>query len=300
MTPRQRHVLDLLAKRYSNQQIADELGVSLEGAKWHVREILEATGASSREEAAEMWRVENGLPRRLWRMTWSIGQPAALVGGAAALIVVAVAAFVALHGGDDDEAPVAPAASVTVTSTATAGPPATATVASTPTPGAPGPPSRSTGNAFIDGVTASVESNMSPPSTDLAGQSLPCSQEIMNTAPDCPAGAAAGTLVLSIITFQCEIGWNALTPDLRILDDRDRLTLHSVLIGGADYTRLPAANAAPDYWMLFTNSVPNLPPGYAIAVKNDKIVSWGRSCGPFDWLEERLAAGSTGFLLDPP
>ncbi len=284
-------------KRYSNEQIADELGILVEGAKWHVREILEATGTSSREEAAEMWRAYNGLPRRLWRMTWSATGVTVLVGGSAVVILLTFAAFIAL-GGRRDQSPAATDSSLTATTTATAGPTAAPTIAATMS--VPGTPSRSTGDAFLDSVTASIESNVSPPLADLAGQVLPCSEEPMNTAPECPPGAVTGSPVLSMITFQCQVGWSALTQGLQILDARDRLTLHSVLIGGATYTRPPAADAVPDYWMLFTNSAPGLPQGYAIAVKDNKIVSWGRSCGPFAILEERLTTGSAGYLLAPP
>jgi len=56
LTPRQRQVLDLIAKGYTNPQIADTLGVSIDGAKWHVREILSKLGVDSREElATDRW-----------------------------------------------------------------------------------------------------------------------------------------------------------------------------------------------------------------------------------------------------
>lgn len=291
LTPRQRQVLDLLAKRYSNQRIADELGISLEGAKWHVREVLSVLGVSSREEAAERWRVENGLPRRLWRMTWGAGTVVLALGGAAAAVLVAAVVFFVLLARNDG---------TQVAPESTATPAGGATAPATLRPDVLPPPSRVTGNDFVDLVTAHVEAHVDVDLADLAGQSLPCSADEFNTAPDCPVGTPAGTTVLSIITFQCEIEWSPLTPLTRILIAGDELTLHSVLAGGSPYTRPPAPDAAPDYWMLFTNSAPNLPPGYAIAVKDNKIVSWGRSCGSFERLEERLAAGSTGYLLAPP
>jgi DNA-binding CsgD family transcriptional regulator/heat shock protein HslJ len=67
-TPRQRQVLDLITRGRSNQEIADELGVSLDGAKWHMREILSKLGVATREEAAEYWRRYNGWPARLRRI----------------------------------------------------------------------------------------------------------------------------------------------------------------------------------------------------------------------------------------
>ncbi|MGK2964804.1 MAG: helix-turn-helix domain-containing protein, partial [Tepidiformaceae bacterium] len=44
LTGRQREVLNLIARGYTNPQIADALGVSIDGAKWHVREILSKLG----------------------------------------------------------------------------------------------------------------------------------------------------------------------------------------------------------------------------------------------------------------
>ena len=39
-TPRQREVLELMSRGKTNTQIGEELGISLDGAKWHVSEIL--------------------------------------------------------------------------------------------------------------------------------------------------------------------------------------------------------------------------------------------------------------------
>ncbi|MEX0782848.1 MAG: helix-turn-helix transcriptional regulator [Dehalococcoidia bacterium] len=64
-TPRQREVLDLIARGKTNQEVADTLGISLDGAKWHMREILSKLNVDSREEAAEYWRRRNG-----WRGRW--------------------------------------------------------------------------------------------------------------------------------------------------------------------------------------------------------------------------------------
>ena len=58
LTGRQREVLALIARGYTNPQIADALGVTIDGAKWHVREIMSKLGVDSREEAAEWWRRE--------------------------------------------------------------------------------------------------------------------------------------------------------------------------------------------------------------------------------------------------
>ena len=52
LTPRQWEVLALIRDGCTDQQIADRLGISLDGAKYHVSEILSRLGVETREEAA--------------------------------------------------------------------------------------------------------------------------------------------------------------------------------------------------------------------------------------------------------
>lgn len=51
LTPRQKHVLNLLTQGLSNKLIARELGVSVDTVKDHVAAVLKALGASSRTQA---------------------------------------------------------------------------------------------------------------------------------------------------------------------------------------------------------------------------------------------------------
>lgn len=51
LTPRQKGVLDLLARGLSNKEIARELNVSVDTVKDHVAAVLKALGASSRTQA---------------------------------------------------------------------------------------------------------------------------------------------------------------------------------------------------------------------------------------------------------
>lgn len=99
-TPRQREVLDLLVRGRTNPEIATALGISLDGAKWHVSEVITKLGVDSREEAAEYWRARNGLRLRFTRMvhaliasTWlKVGAGVAVVAGASAagaLVIIA-------------------------------------------------------------------------------------------------------------------------------------------------------------------------------------------------------------------
>ncbi|HEY4669879.1 MAG TPA: helix-turn-helix transcriptional regulator [Tepidiformaceae bacterium] len=101
-TPRQRQVLDLLARGYTNGQIGEALGISLDGAKWHVSEVMGKLGVESREAAAAYWREYRRPLTRATRWARSLAASpfllkagavsvasAAIVGGA--LLVTAMA-----------------------------------------------------------------------------------------------------------------------------------------------------------------------------------------------------------------
>lgn len=111
-TPRQKQVLDLLMKRYTNGQIGQELGISLDGAKWHVSEIISILGVDSREEAADYWREYNGLPARLRRVAAGLFTGTAALRWAAAagvlgLAVVTGIVFATLQSLGGEETPAA-------------------------------------------------------------------------------------------------------------------------------------------------------------------------------------------------
>ncbi len=92
LTPRQREVLALLARGLTNAQIAAELGITPDGAKYHVSEILARLDLDTREEAADYWRANNGLTSRLRH--WARGAaslPLAWRWAATGVVAVAVA-----------------------------------------------------------------------------------------------------------------------------------------------------------------------------------------------------------------
>ncbi|MFN0148537.1 MAG: helix-turn-helix transcriptional regulator, partial [Dehalococcoidia bacterium] len=64
LTPRQEQVMRMITAGRTNAEIAAALDISLDGAKYHVREILSKVGAESREEAVEIWRSGHRGP---WR-----------------------------------------------------------------------------------------------------------------------------------------------------------------------------------------------------------------------------------------
>ena len=91
-------MLDLLVEGKTNAEIAVRLGITPDGAKWHISELLSETGTPDRQKLADWWRQ-----RRSSRGQWLLlPLPArrmlkfGLVTLAAAAFVIALAA-VALH-----------------------------------------------------------------------------------------------------------------------------------------------------------------------------------------------------------
>jgi DNA-binding CsgD family transcriptional regulator len=80
LTPREWEVLALLRERLTNEEIASRLGISLDGAKYHVSQILSKLGVATREEAA----VALAERRRGWA-AWPLW---ARIAGAATLAAV--------------------------------------------------------------------------------------------------------------------------------------------------------------------------------------------------------------------
>jgi DNA-binding CsgD family transcriptional regulator len=62
LTPRQQEVLELVREGLTNREIAERLDITLDGAKFHVSEILTKIGVGSREEAAR-WQAETPTAR---------------------------------------------------------------------------------------------------------------------------------------------------------------------------------------------------------------------------------------------
>jgi DNA-binding CsgD family transcriptional regulator len=69
LTPRQQEVLEYVRQGMTNEQIARQIGISPDGVKFHVSEILSRTGKRRRGEAAE-WGCERERPTAMlgvWR-----------------------------------------------------------------------------------------------------------------------------------------------------------------------------------------------------------------------------------------
>ncbi len=98
ITDRQREVARLVAAGRTNEQIADDLGISLAGAKYHVSELLGRLGLARREEIAEWYRHERRIEWRR-KLGAAFGAPLAWgAGGVAALVLVGVALIVVVPG----------------------------------------------------------------------------------------------------------------------------------------------------------------------------------------------------------
>jgi DNA-binding CsgD family transcriptional regulator len=100
LTGREREVLDLVRVGLTNEEIAGRLGITLDGAKYHVSQILAKLGVASREEAAvvavrESWWQRLGA----WGLAAKIALAAATAGAVGGIALLALG--VALSGTGD-------------------------------------------------------------------------------------------------------------------------------------------------------------------------------------------------------
>jgi len=92
LTDREREVLELLRRDFTNEQIAERFGISLDGAKYHVSQILSKLGVATREEAAALALGE----RRRWWAAWPLW---AKIAGATTLVAAALSGLALLAWG---------------------------------------------------------------------------------------------------------------------------------------------------------------------------------------------------------
>jgi DNA-binding CsgD family transcriptional regulator len=108
LTPREWEVLACIREELSNEEIAERLGISLDGVKYHVTEILSKLGLENRHDAAR-WQPEERRP--WWTIATLLFRPrihwfSPIIAGALAVAVAAgvgllVWALVATRGGGD-------------------------------------------------------------------------------------------------------------------------------------------------------------------------------------------------------
>lgn len=266
-TERQRQVLDRLTRGWSNQQIADDLGISLDGAKWHLREILSTLGVESREAAAEYWRRRNGLPSRFARV-FRAGFPTPLrlatattsVGVAVAAIVIIVAAQRSANG-DEVQGP----------------------GQSLPSPA--GVPTVEATFAGLIGFEAAIAQAVEDGDWDrlvsyIEPEFIPCDSSDLSASPSCPVQVAAATPVEAVVRFQCRPVWvsvaSLMDPSTSRLPAQYRFR---GTVRGEPLPGEPVGNLTSfSHWLVFTTSDPSAPPGFAVAVSASGVRAFGASC----------------------
>jgi DNA-binding CsgD family transcriptional regulator len=286
-TQRQRDVLDLLTKGYTNPQIAEAMGISLDGDKWHVSEVMSKLGVHAREEAADYWRREGRVDRRVMR-TLAALPAAVLLRWATAAVAVALLAglgiLVAARVGEDD-APQSPG-DVTPTSTAGSGVP-TATAPTTP----------------VGTATATVETI---PSTlrlvEAETGSVTTLMEMYDDSMWDAGFTVDGDSVIARWGGSAEIGFDGtvLAEGVMCEDVGD-----SVMIGGREYADIECGDISPNRrWMLYEERVNDgfsitgdawlleIATGERVLVHEDLV-----HCGGCDWGVGHSWSPSGTFIL---
>lgn len=101
LTDRQEEVLRLIERGMTNGQIATELGITLDGVKFHVSEILSKLEVGSREEAVAVWSESQSTRPGLAAFAMK-----ALAGIGAAVGTIGIVALALFAFRDDGVAPV--------------------------------------------------------------------------------------------------------------------------------------------------------------------------------------------------
>ncbi len=119
ITERQRQVARLISEGLTNGEIAERLGISLDGAKYHVSELLGRLGFERRRQIADWYRRESRTTtrRRLRALTgtwmaWAVGV-GAMAAAAAVLLLLYIALGSTLAGGENDGPSVSPPSEAT-------------------------------------------------------------------------------------------------------------------------------------------------------------------------------------------
>lgn len=108
LTQRQKTVLEMVARGMTNFEIAQQLGISLDGAKWHLRELFARLGVESREEAAEWWRHEHSTREKFTRrmramLPGTATRWLAFSAGSVAVVTAIAAVIIGMSGGREHD-----------------------------------------------------------------------------------------------------------------------------------------------------------------------------------------------------
>jgi Tol biopolymer transport system component/DNA-binding CsgD family transcriptional regulator len=101
LSERQRRILDGLVAGKSNGVLAQELGITLDGVKWHVSQLLWDTGCADRHALADWWRREQGAakPAFFFGLRWPSGESLATPVHATLTLVLTVAIVAGIYAG---------------------------------------------------------------------------------------------------------------------------------------------------------------------------------------------------------
>jgi DNA-binding CsgD family transcriptional regulator len=106
-TPREWAVFQLLREGRTNEQIAEELGVTIDGAKYHVSSILSKLGVSSRVEASR-WQPEApaqlGHRPGIWSLVLAFAKISGTAVAASAILGIGVLGYGVLISKNGNEA----------------------------------------------------------------------------------------------------------------------------------------------------------------------------------------------------
>lgn len=216
---------------------------------------------------------------------------------------IAIASLAACSG--DSEPPPSPTPSATTTSTGTPAPTSPTSTASPVTPIPTYGPETRTGIASIDPILVSVlAADTDDVGSRLAYVDVPCTSINAIPGPECPPGAAAGTLVPAFPLTGCETTYERKDAIGPVVEGFVTMGLKLFAVYRVD--RNEAGNVAPgDFGLVFVDTRPT--PGDAGAImvavtadRDGRIVRWGSSCGatdPHEFMDERPISD---YVLPPP
>jgi DNA-binding CsgD family transcriptional regulator len=192
LTPRQQEVWQLLRQGLTNEEIADRLGISLDGAKYHVSEVLRRLGVDSRYEAAEFEPEAVATSRRA-RWAWVAAPLVAVKKLHVGLFGYAAAATVAVGGA-------AGIALLTWGIFRSGNPAPSAAALATATP------ISRTGIPEIDrDIELLLTRDIDSLTASVAFDSVGCSATpAVGSGPACPPGVAGSTPIDGFLVSQCE------------------------------------------------------------------------------------------------
>jgi len=261
LTPRQQHVLALLRRGLTNEEIAQELGISPDGVKYHVSEILRRLHVETRHEAAA-WQPAPSRPR------WAV-------------LLAPVLAIKKLHLGA-----LGYAAAAAITAVAAVGI-ALLVWGLTRTSGHSEIAPPALARTGIPAVDRAIDLLVHQDVDALIGiaQFAPigCSaQQTVGSPPPCPAGQPDGTPVDAFPIAQCEGAYTTSTDQLRgafglALLRQPSAAVYAVLRDNS------ADRSRDSYWIAITQDRPSLATAdvsFWNVAADGHVVALQNECGP--------------------